>query len=75
MSIVGVTASYAVYDGPYTCWAVFTIPVTALKNNNQCSENNTLNSNQLNPKPLQFHLAQGAWLLCIHFYQNEVPNI
>lgn len=54
------TASYAVYAGPYACWAVFTVPIAALKKNNQCSEGNTLNNNLLNPKPLQFHLAQAA---------------
>jgi len=57
---VGVTASYEVYAGPYACWVVFAIPVAALKKNHQCSEDNTLNSNLLNPKPLQFHLAHEA---------------
>lgn len=60
MSVVGVTASYAVYAGPYACWAVFAIPAAALKKNSQTSDDNTVNSNLFNAKPLQLHLAQGA---------------
>lgn len=57
MSIVGVTASYIDYAGPYASWAVFTIHVAALKKNNHCSEDNTPNINLLIPKTLLFQQA------------------
>lgn len=42
MSIVGVTASYMDYTGPYAWWEVFTIHVAALKKNNQSVQRITL---------------------------------
>lgn len=59
MSIVGVTASYALYACPYACRAFFTIPAAALNKTTGVQEI-PLISKLLNLKPLQFHLAQGA---------------
>lgn len=59
MPIVGVTASYALYACPYACRAFFTIPAAAL-NKTAGVQEIPLTSKPVNPKPLQFHLAQGA---------------